>query len=165
MKCVVTFRSGIFVTKINLIGDFRYGSNREVGAFNRQVGFTPNSGHRLAPHKLTLCAKKGGCASNCTNADELVIRLKCEHVHTSTSLGGAKSNIKSAQATLQPTECSMSDERWPYFAAIASIILAISVAYLVELKCQRELAFQRSFPSALSELIVGSEPIRCWFSN
>ena len=63
------------------------------------------------------------------------------------------------------TECSMSDERWPYLAAIASIILAISVAYVVERKCQRELAFQRSFPSALSELIVGSEPIRCWFSN
>ena len=59
----------------------------------------------------------------------------------------------------------MSDERWPYLAAIASIILAISVAYLAEQKCQRELAFQRSFPSALSELIVGSEPIRCWFSN
>jgi hypothetical protein len=59
----------------------------------------------------------------------------------------------------------MSDERWPYFAAIASIILAIFVAYLVERKCQRELAFQRFFPSALSELIVGSEPIRCWFIN
>jgi hypothetical protein len=92
-------------------------------------------------------------------------RRKCEHAHTGASLGRAKSNIKSAQATLQTTECSMSDERWPHFAAIASIILAIFVAYLVERKCQRELAFQRSFPSALSELIVGSEPIRCWFSN
>jgi hypothetical protein len=59
----------------------------------------------------------------------------------------------------------MSDERWPYFAAIASIILALSVAYLIERKCQRELAFQRSFPSALSELIVGSEPIKCWFNS
>ena len=59
----------------------------------------------------------------------------------------------------------MSDERWPYFAAIASIILAMSVAYLVGQKCQRELAFHRSFPSSLSELIVGSEPIRCWLSN
>jgi len=59
----------------------------------------------------------------------------------------------------------MSDARWPHVAAIASIILAIFVAYLVERKCQRELAFQHHFPSALSELIVGSEPIRCWFSN
>jgi hypothetical protein len=62
-------------------------------------------------------------------------------------------------------ECSMSGERWPYFAGVASIILAISFAYLLEQKCQRELAFQRSFPSGLSELIVGSEPIRCWFDN
>jgi hypothetical protein len=37
----------------------------------------------------------------------------------------------------------MSNERWPYFAAIASIMLAISVAYLVERKCKSELAFQR----------------------
>ena len=59
----------------------------------------------------------------------------------------------------------MSDERWPYFAAIASIILALVVVYLTERKCQRELAFQRSFPSALSELIVGSEPIKCWFNS
>jgi len=59
----------------------------------------------------------------------------------------------------------MSDKRWPYIAAVASIILAIFVAYFVERKCQRELAFQRSAPSALSELIVGSEPIRCWFTN
>jgi len=59
----------------------------------------------------------------------------------------------------------MSNERWPYFAAVASCMLAISVAYLVERKCQRELAFQRSFPSDLSELIVGSEPIKCWFRN
>jgi hypothetical protein len=58
----------------------------------------------------------------------------------------------------------MSNERWPYFAAIASIMLAISVAYLVERKCKSELAFQRSFPSDLSELIVGTEPIKCWFS-
>jgi hypothetical protein len=59
----------------------------------------------------------------------------------------------------------MSNERWPYFAALASIMLAISVAYLVERNCQWALAFQRSFPAALSELIVGSEPIKCWFSN
>ena len=59
----------------------------------------------------------------------------------------------------------MSNERWPYFDAIASIMLAISVAYLVERKCQRELAFQRSFPSDLSELIVGTEPIKCWSNN
>ena len=59
----------------------------------------------------------------------------------------------------------MSNERWPYFAAIASIMLAISVAYLVERKCQRELAFQRSFPSDLSELIVGTGPIKCWSNN
>lgn len=59
----------------------------------------------------------------------------------------------------------MSNERWPYFAGIASIILAIFVAYSVESKCQRELAFQRSFPSDLSELIVGTEPIKYWFSN
>jgi hypothetical protein len=32
------------------------GSKGEVRAFNRQVGFTPNSGHGLAPRKLTLCA-------------------------------------------------------------------------------------------------------------
>jgi len=57
----------------------------------------------------------------------------------------------------------MSNERWPYFAAIASIILAILVAYFIERKCQRELAFQSAFPSGLSELIVGSEPIKCWF--
>jgi hypothetical protein len=44
-------------------------------------------------------------------------------------------------------------------------MLAISVAYLVERKCKSELAFQRSFPSDLSELIVGTEPIKCWFSN
>jgi hypothetical protein len=62
-------------------------------------------------------------------------------------------------------ECSMSGERWPYFAGVASIILAIFFAYLVERKCQIDLAFQRSFPSALSELIIGTEPIRCWFSN
>ena len=31
-------------------------SNSEVWAFNRQVGFTPSSGHGLAPRKLTLCA-------------------------------------------------------------------------------------------------------------
>ena len=110
---------------------------------------------------------KGAASRHTSTADmeEFVIRLKCEHVHTIASLGRAKSNIKRAQATLQPTECSMSNERWPYIAAIASIILAISVGYLVERKCQRELAFQRSFPSALSELIVGSEPIRCWFIN
>ena len=59
----------------------------------------------------------------------------------------------------------MSGERWPYFAGVASIILAVSFAYLLERKCQRDLAFQRSFPSALSELIVGSEPIKCWFDN
>ena len=59
----------------------------------------------------------------------------------------------------------MSNERWPYFAAIASMMLAISVAYLVERKCQRELAFQRSFLSDLSELIVGTEPIKCWSNN
>jgi len=35
------------------------GSNSEVSAFNRQVGFTPNSGHGLAPRKLTLCATIG----------------------------------------------------------------------------------------------------------
>ena len=63
------------------------------------------------------------------------------------------------------TECSMSGEQWPYFAGVASIILAVFFAYLLEGKCQRDLAFQRSFPSALSELIVGSEPIRCWFNN
>lgn len=59
----------------------------------------------------------------------------------------------------------MSNERWPYFAAITSIMLTISVAYLVERKCQKDLAFQCSFPWALSELIVGSEPIKCWFHN
>lgn len=58
----------------------------------------------------------------------------------------------------------MSGERCPYFAGVASIILAIFFA-LVERKCQIDLAFQRSFPSALSELIIGTEPIRCWFSN
>ena len=59
----------------------------------------------------------------------------------------------------------MSGKRWPYIAAVASILLAIVVAYLVERKCQRELAFQRSVPTALSELLVGSKPIRCWFTN
>ena len=37
----------------------RFGPNREVLALNRQVGFTPNSGHGLAPRKLTLCARCG----------------------------------------------------------------------------------------------------------
>ena len=59
----------------------------------------------------------------------------------------------------------MCDKRLLYIAAITSITLATFVAYFVERKCQRELAFQHSFPSALSELIVGSEPIRCWFIN
>jgi len=78
---------------------------------------------------------------------------------------GLELAVAQAGAATPSHERSMSDKRWPYIAAVTSIILAIVVAYLVERKCQRELAFQRSFPSPLSELIVGSEPIRCWFTN
>ena len=39
--------------------DVRCGSNWEVRAFNREVGFTPNSGRGLTLRKLTLCAKIG----------------------------------------------------------------------------------------------------------
>jgi hypothetical protein len=33
--------------------------SEKSGRFNRQVGFTPNSGHDLAPPKATLCANNG----------------------------------------------------------------------------------------------------------
>jgi hypothetical protein len=58
----------------------------------------------------------------------------------------------------------MNNGRWRYFAAIASIIaLLLLVAYFAERECQRDLAFERSFPPALSELVLGKEPIKCWF--
>jgi hypothetical protein len=55
--------------------------------------------------------------------------------------------------------------RWYFFALACSIVLAIAVAYLVERRCQNELAFQRAYPEALSELIVGSQPVKCWLEN
>src|SRR3979490_1620957 len=63
--------------------------------------------------------------------------------------------------------CSMIYERWRwyFFALACSIVLAIAVAYLVERRCQKELAFQRAYPEALSELIVGSQPVKCWLEN
>jgi hypothetical protein len=35
------------------------GQTEKSGAFNREVGFTPNSGRGLTPRKLTLCATFG----------------------------------------------------------------------------------------------------------
>ena len=55
--------------------------------------------------------------------------------------------------------------RWYFFALACSIVLAIAVAYLFERRCQNELAFQRAYPEALSELIVGSQPVKCWLDN
>jgi len=59
----------------------------------------------------------------------------------------------------------MSYDRWRWsFVALASILLPIfAVAYFVERECQRDLEFQRASPSSLSELIVGSKPVKCWF--
>jgi hypothetical protein len=59
----------------------------------------------------------------------------------------------------------MNYDRWVwYFAALGSILLPIlATAYFVERECQRDLEFQRAAPSSLSELIVGTKPVKCWF--
>jgi hypothetical protein len=69
------------------------------------------------------------------------------------------------QGALDGSGAQMIKERWQCYAVVASIMLAIFVAYLIERDCQRDLAFQRSFPAPLSEVIVGSEPIKCWFDK
>ena len=63
--------------------------------------------------------------------------------------------------------CSMIYEgwRWYFFALACSIVLLTAVAYLIERRCQMELAFQRTYPEALSELIVGSQPVKCWLDG
>jgi hypothetical protein len=52
-----------------------------------------------------------------------------------------------------------------FFALACSILLLIAVAYLVERRCQMELAFQRAYPEALSELIMGSQPVKGWLED
>jgi hypothetical protein len=55
--------------------------------------------------------------------------------------------------------------RWYLFALGCSIVLLIVIAYLLEHRCQQALAFQRAYPQALTELIVGSQPVKCWLEN
>ena len=68
------------------------GQTGEVRAFNREVGFTPNSGRGLTLRKLTLCAKSrhfGGDDHHSCSAD--IIGSKPVFVTTVTAADDARS--------------------------------------------------------------------------